>query len=285
MHLAGLELAHPVLNGSGTFDALAAHGVFGDELYERFPFAAYVTKTVTVEPRGGNSPPRLWEAASGLINSIGLPNGGLNGFLDEELSRLAQLPVPLIVSVAGFDLGEWSQLVERIGAQSKVAALELNVSCPNVSSGCEFGSNATEIQRLLRCLRPLTKGPLIVKLSPNVIDVTEVALAAQECGADALSLINTLRAMALNPVTARPWLGGVTGGLSGPAVKPVALAMTAAVADRCHCPVIGMGGVASGADAKQFLDVGATCVAVGTESFRDPLAAERVRRELQELRS
>jgi dihydroorotate dehydrogenase (NAD+) catalytic subunit len=278
--LAGLELEHPVLNGSGTFDAIAALRAFGDELRARFPFSAFVSKTITVAPRAGNPPPRLWEAPAGLINSIGLPNRGLDGFLAQDLPVLATLPVPLVVSVAGFSTDEFEVLVRGVARRDEVAALELNVSCPNVKSGCVVGSEAAEMAALMRRVRPLTEKPLIVKLTPNVADVAPVARAAQDEGADALSLINTLRAVAVDPVSGHPWLGAGSGGLSGPAVRPVALAMTAAVAAATDLPLVGMGGIQDGRHALEFIAQGATCVAVGTETFRDPEAATRVRAEL-----
>ena len=278
--LAGLELEHPVLNGSGTFDALAALRTFGDSLREAFPFSAFVSKTITLAARGGNRPPRLWESPAGLINSIGLPNKGLDGFLEHDLPVLAALPVPLIVSVAGFSLDEFATLVGTVASRPEVAALELNVSCPNVKSGCVVGSEAGEMAALMRRVRPMTGKPLIVKLTPNVSDVAPVARAAEEGGADALSLINTLRAAAVDPVSGAPWLGAGTGGLSGPAVRPVALAMTAEVAAATELPLIGMGGIQDGASALEFIAQGASLVAVGTESFRDPMAGARVRDEL-----
>jgi dihydroorotate dehydrogenase (NAD+) catalytic subunit len=278
--LAGLELEHPVLNGSGTFDAVAALRTFGDELRERFPFSAFVSKTITPAPRGGNRPPRLWESPAGLINSIGLPNKGLEGFLEHDLPVLSTLPVPLIVSVAGFSHDEFATLVSAIAARPEVAALELNVSCPNVKSGCVVGSEAGEMAALMRRVRPLTAKPLIVKLTPNVSDVSPVATAAQDGGADALSLINTLRAAAVDPASGRAWLGAGTGGLSGSAVRPVALAMTAEVAAATELPLIGMGGIQGGRHALEFVAQGASLVAVGTESFRDPMAGARVRDEL-----
>ena len=284
IELAGLRLAHPVLNGSGTFDAIAALRTFGDALRERFPFAAFVSKTITLAPRGGNATPRLWEAPAGLINSIGLPNKGLEGFLARDLPELATLPVPLIVSVAGFSHDEFAALVAGVGERDEVAALELNVSCPNVKSGCVIGTEAGEMTALMGRLRPLTTKPLIVKLTPNVSDVVPVARAAEEGGADALSLINTLRAAAVDPGTGNPWLGAGQGGLSGPAVRAVALALTSQVAAHTTLPIVGMGGIQGGRDALDFLSVGACCVAVGTESFRDPAAGSRVRDELdQEL--
>jgi dihydroorotate dehydrogenase (NAD+) catalytic subunit len=279
-HLAGVELEHPVLNGSGTFDAVAALRTFGDELRDRFPFSAFVSKTITLAPRGGNRPPRLWESPAGLINSIGLPNKGLEGFLEHDLPVLDTLPVPLIVSVAGFSEEEFATLVRTVAERREVAALELNVSCPNVKSGCVVGSEAGEMAALMRRVRPLTAKPLIVKLTPNVSEISPVARAAEDGGADALSLINTLRAAAVDPTTARPWLGAGTGGLSGPAVRAVALSLTAAVASATELPVVGMGGIQSGRHALDFIAQGASCVAVGTETFRDPMAATRVRDEL-----
>jgi dihydroorotate dehydrogenase (NAD+) catalytic subunit len=281
----GLELAHPIINASGTFDAIAARRVFGAALHERFPFAAFVSKTVTLAPRQGNPPPRLWEQPAGLINSIGLPNKGLGGYLADDLPELAGLPVPLVVNVMGFSREEVATLVRAFAAHPDVAALELNVSCPNVETGLIMGADPNEVSRLLDVLRPLTAKPLIVKLTPNASDVPAVARAAQEAGADAVSLINTLRGMALRPGTGDPWLGGGTGGVSGPSVRAIALAQLSAVRAAVQIPIVGMGGVACGQDALELLRCGATLVAVGTESFRDPLAGDRVARELAELES
>jgi dihydroorotate dehydrogenase (NAD+) catalytic subunit len=242
-----------------------------------------VTKTVTLVPRQGNPPPRLWETAAGLINSIGLPNKGLAAFLADDLPRLAELPVPLIVNVMGFRRGEVGQLVAAFAARPEVAALELNVSCPNVESGLVMGSDPGETAALVERVRPLTAKPLIVKLTPNATDVGAVAAAAESAGADGLSLVNTIRGMALDPRTGAPWLGGRTGGLSGPAIRAAALAQVADVAARVRLPIVGMGGVQSGRDALDLLHAGATLVAVGTESFRDPAAGTRVAAELADL--
>jgi dihydroorotate dehydrogenase (NAD+) catalytic subunit len=280
----GLELEHPIVNGSGTFDAIAARRTFGDAAFERFPFAAFVSKTITLEPRHGNPPPRLWETASGLINSIGLPNRGLHGYLEHDLPVLARLPVPLVVNVMGFTREEVATLVEAVGARDEVGALELNVSCPNVESGLIMGADPAETAALLERVRPLTSKPLIVKLTPNATDPGAVAAAAQDAGADAVSLINTLRGMALDPETGAPWLGGRTGGVSGPAIRSIALAQVADVAARVEIPVVGMGGVENGADAHALLQAGAALVAVGTASFRDPLAGARIASELDEHR-
>jgi dihydroorotate dehydrogenase (NAD+) catalytic subunit len=282
VELCGVELRGPVLNGSGTFDAIAARRAFGDVLLdpERFPFDAFVSKTITLEPREGNPPPRLWEAPVGLINSIGLPNKGLEGFLRDDLPRLAELPVPLVVSVMGFSRDELARMVEAVGERDEVAMIELNVSCPNVETGLVMGADPAETAAGVERVRPLTEKPLIVKLTPTASDPAGVAVAAERAGADAISLINTLKGMALDPETRRPWLGGRTGGLSGPAVRPVALEQVAAVSGRVGIPVIGMGGISSGRDAQDFLDAGASCVAVGTESFRDPAAGRRIAYEL-----
>jgi dihydroorotate dehydrogenase (NAD+) catalytic subunit len=285
VELCGIELEHPVINGSGTFDALAAHRAFGDELIERFPFAAFVTKTVTLAPRQGNPPPRLWELPAGMINSIGLPNKGIHRFIADDLPALARLPVPLIVNVMGFSRDDVAELVCALGDRQEVAALELNVSCPNVETGLVMGADPLELAALLDRVRLLTGKPLIVKLTPNAADVPAVARAAEQAGASALSLINTLRGMALEPQSGRPWLGAITGGVSGPAIRAIALAQVHAVASAVEIPVIGMGGIGSGRDALDLLRAGADLVAVGTESFRDPAAGCRIARELDELTS
>ena len=280
--LCGIELAHPVMNGSGTFDAVAARRAFGDEILERFPFSAFVSKTITPQARAGNPPPRLYEAPSGMINSIGLPNKGLEGFLESDLPAIAEVPVPLIVSVMGTSHDEFTRLVEAVAPRDEVAAIELNVSCPNVESGLIVGEQPSETRSLLEVLRPLTAKPLICKLTPNVADPASIAAAAEQGGADAVSLINTLKATAIDDATLRPWLGAGSGGLSGPAVRSIALHQVRGVASAVDIPVIGMGGIESGADALAFIAAGADAVAVGTASFRDPLAGERVRAELAE---
>jgi dihydroorotate dehydrogenase (NAD+) catalytic subunit len=276
----GVELEHPVINGSGTFDAIAAQRAFGPKLRERFPFSAFVSKTITPAPREGNPPPRLWETPAGMINSIGLPNKGLAGFLHSDLPVLAALPVPLIVSVMGKSHDQFVELVEGVGERDEVGALELNVSCPNVESGLIVGEQPSETFALLQALRPLTAKPLIVKLTPNVADPGSVAQAAEQGGADAVSLINTLKATAIDPGTLRPWLGAGSGGLSGPAIRAVALEQVRTVSAAVAIPVVGMGGICSGADALAFIAAGASLVAVGTENFRDPAAGLRVRDEL-----
>jgi dihydroorotate dehydrogenase (NAD+) catalytic subunit len=305
----GLELAHRVINGSGTFDVIAARKAFGPPLDAEFPFAAYVSKTITLEPREGNPPPRLWEAPSGLINSIGLPNKGLEAYMAEDLPRLTGLvtrapgsrrgagarrssgagrmrPVPLITNVMGSTAEEFAALAEACEARAEIAALELNVSCPNVRTGLDIGADPEQLEQVIAHVRTRTRKPLIVKLTPNTADVASCAEAAEAGGADAVSLINTLRALALaRPRAGGPgvaWLGGGTGGLSGPAVRAVALAQVAAVAARVRIPVVGMGGVERTAHARDMLDAGATLVAVGTASFRDPAVAAQIAHGLAE---
>ena len=295
IQFCGMRLAHPVINGSGTFDAIAARRVFGEGLIRAFPFSAYVSKTITLEARDGNPPPRLWEPAGGLINSIGLPNKGLAGYLAHDLPELARLtadvgrslsadPPPLITNVMGSSADEFAALVEACSRRSEITAIELNVSCPNVKTGLDIGADPRALEHVVRRSRELTAKPLIVKLTPNTADVPSCAQAAQDGGADAVSLINTLRAMAIAPASegrpAEPWLGGRTGGLSGPAIRAVALAQVAAVANRVDIPVVGMGGVQCARHARELLDVGATLIAVGTESFRDPAAGGAIAREL-----
>jgi dihydroorotate dehydrogenase (NAD+) catalytic subunit len=277
----GIALAHRIVNGSGTFDAIAAHRAFGDALYEQFPFAAFVSKTVTLAPRQGNPPPRLWEQPGGMINSIGLPNKGLEGYLREDLPRLAELPVPLIVNVMGSTREDVARLVAAFAERDEVAALELNVSCPNVKTGLIMGADPAELAGLLDAVRPRTDKPLIVKLTPNCAAPADVAAAAEAHGADAVSLINTLRGMAMHPNRpGEPWLGGGTGGVSGPAVRAIALSQVREVRQRVNLPIIGMGGVQSGRHAQDLRGAGADLVGVGTESFRDPLAARRIATEV-----
>jgi dihydroorotate dehydrogenase (NAD+) catalytic subunit len=312
VEFCGLRLAHRVINGSGTFDAIAARRAFGAALARDFPFAAFVSKTITLQPRDGNPSPRLWEAPSGLINSIGLPNKGVDAYIAEDLPQLAELlagagedapeadpaaaRVPLITNVMGSSADEFAALVGRCEERLEIAAIELNVSCPNVKTGLDIGADPAQLEQVVSACRPQTRKPLIVKLTPNTANVPACAQAAEAGGADAVSLINTLRAMALAPVAARaggaeasssrdarartPWLGGGTGGLSGPAIRAVALAQVFAVAARVSVPVIGMGGVQRASHARDLLDAGATLVAVGTESFRDPTIASDIVREL-----
>jgi dihydroorotate dehydrogenase (NAD+) catalytic subunit len=282
VEFCGLKLRNPVINASGTFDAIAARRVYGDELLRQFPFSAFVSKTITLEPRAGNEPQRIWETPAGMINSIGLPNKGLDGFLAHDLPELGELPVPLVVSVMATGLEDFKKMVAALDERDEVAAIELNVSCPNVHSGLIVGEQPDETSALLEALRPLTAKPLIVKLTPNVADPAAVAVGAEEGGADAVSLINTMKASAIDPVSGEPGIGAGQGGLSGPAIRPIAVAQVRAVAAAVSLPIVGMGGVGCGDDALEMLVAGATLVAVGTESFRDPGAGARIAAELSE---
>jgi len=278
----GLRLRNPIINASGTFDAIAARRVYGDQLLEEFPFSAFVSKTITLEPRAGNEPQRIWETPAGMINSIGLPNKGLDGFLAGDLPQLGELPVPLIVSVMATGHKDFKRMVEALDERDEVAAIELNVSCPNVHSGLIVGEQPEETVALLEALRPVTEKPLIVKLTPNVADPASIAVAAEEGGADAVSLVNTIKASAIDLATGEPGIGAGQGGLSGPAIRPVAIGQLRAVASALELPIIGMGGISNGEDAAEMLVAGATLVAVGTESFRDPRAGARIAAELFE---
>src|ERR1700749_1383188 len=216
-----------------------------------------------------------------MIKSLGLPNKGLEGFLAEDLPKLRELPVPLIVSIMATTRDDFARCVARGGRRREVAAIELNVSCPNVHSGLIVGENPSETEALLDALRPLTEKPLIVKLTPNTADPAAVAAGAERGGADAVSLINTLKGTAVDPASGAPALGNGYGGLSGPAVRPVALEQVRSVRAAVGLPIVGMGGISTGADAAEFLALGASIVAVGTESFRDLRAGTRIAAELE----
>jgi dihydroorotate dehydrogenase (NAD+) catalytic subunit len=273
--LCGIELAHPLVNGSGTLDALAA-GTLG--------LAAFVTKTVTLDPREGNPPPRIAETPAGMVNSIGLANPGLEAFCTDHLPRLADLGVPLIVSVGGWSPADYATAVARIGADPAVAAIELNVSCPNVESGCiSIGTDAHETRSLVERCRGETDLPVLVKLSPSVADVAAIATAAAEGGAHGLVLINTVRGIAIDRDSLRPLLGGGGGGLSGPAVKPVGLHAVHQAFSATSLPIVGMGGVASAQDVVEFVAAGATVVGIGTSLFGDPQLPRRVLVDLDPL--
>jgi dihydroorotate dehydrogenase (NAD+) catalytic subunit len=257
----------PLLNASGCLDALTAPAVARS-------LDAYVTKTVTPLPRGGNEPVRIAEVEGGMLNSIGLANPGLDAFLDRHLGLLAELGVPIWVSVGGFSAAEYAESCRRLDEREEVAALELNLSCPNVE---EAADTAAEI--VAACCAATGK-PLYAKLSPATWDIGESARAVEAAGADGLSLVNTIRGLALDDRTLRPRLGRGTGGLSGPALKPIALACVHAAAAATSLPIVGMGGVQTGRDALDLLAVGAAFVALGTVLFSDPAAPGRIRADL-----
>jgi dihydroorotate dehydrogenase (NAD+) catalytic subunit len=256
-----------LLNASGCLDALTAPDVARS-------LDAFVTKTVTPLPRGGNAPVRIAETEHGMLNSIGLANPGIDAFLTDKLPRLAQLGVPVWVSVGGFEADDYAGICDRLDDRDDVAAVELNLSCPNVDEAPE---SAAEI--VARCRSRIWK-PLFAKLSPAVPEIAALALAVQEAGADGLSLVNTIRGLALDERTLQPRLGPVTGGYSGPALKPVALAAVHACYRATKLPIVGMGGVATGRDVLELIAAGATHVALGTVLFSDPDAPTRIRAEL-----
>jgi dihydroorotate dehydrogenase (NAD+) catalytic subunit len=261
-----------LLNASGCLDALAAPEVAR-------ALDAFVTKTVTPEPRGGNAPVRIAETEHGMLNSIGLQNPGIDRFLDSTLPQLAELGVPIWTSVGGFCPDDYARLCERLDRRQEVVAIELNLSCPNVDSP---EGDAAEI---VAAARAATDRPLYAKLSAALPDIAAAARAVQDAGADGLSLVNTVRGLALDERTLRPRLGPEVGGYSGPALKPVALAAVFACHRETALPIVGMGGITSGRDALEFLAAGATAVALGTVLFADPEAPQRVRQELEtELR-
>lgn len=268
--LAGIRMANPVMTASGTSGYGPEHG----ELIDLTRLGAFVTKAISPEVRKGNPPERVVETRGGMLNAIGLANIGLDRFVTEKVPYLQGVGIPVIVNVVGHCVEDFQTVCRRLDTIDCVAGLELNVSCPNVADGLEFGTDPDRLKRLVGAVRrDVGRAKLIVKLSPNVTDVAEMAAAAIEAGADALSVINTLSGMAINVDTWKPMLANRTGGLSGPAIKPVALYMVhrvyTQVARKAGVPIIGMGGISNWRDAVEFFLAGATTVAVGTALFVD----------------
>ncbi|PWI57363.1 dihydroorotate dehydrogenase B catalytic subunit [Sulfoacidibacillus thermotolerans] len=258
---------------------------FGREVaafYDLNRLGAIVVKATTLDERQGNETPRLAETPAGMLNSIGLQNPGVLRVIDEELPYLQQYDrLPVIVNVAGTAIEDYVQVVERLSQVNAVAAIELNISCPNVKcGGIQFGTDKQMAANMVRAIKQVAKVPVIVKLSPNVTDIVEMAVACEEAGADALSLINTLIGMQIDIEKRRPLLANGVGGLSGPAVKPIAVRMVYEVSSAVNIPVIGIGGIMFGADAVEFLMAGASAVQVGTANFVDPFACVRIIDEL-----
>lgn len=273
--IGSLKLRNPVVTASGTF----ASGREFSDFVDLSRLGAVVTKGVSDQPWAGNASPRIAETASGMLNSIGLQNPGVEAFVAHDLAWLAEnaAGTPVIVNVSGHCLEEYVTVIKRLEAEPSVAAYEVNISCPNVDAGgMAFGTDCASAAAVVRACRAVTDRTLIVKLSPNVTDIVEIARSVEAEGVDGLSLINTLLGMAIDAESRRPKLARVVGGLSGPAIKPVALRMVWQVAQAVSVPVIGMGGVADGTDAVEFLLAGASAVAVGTANFVDPTATMRV---------
>jgi dihydroorotate dehydrogenase (NAD+) catalytic subunit len=274
---AGLRLQNPVLSASGTF----GYAQEFESYLDLNRLGAVVVKTITRLPRAGNPAPRIVETPAGMLNAIGLQNVGIDAFIADKLPYLRKLVPPLIVNVAGESVEDFRELTKRIGDQEGVAGIELNVSCPNVAGGLDFSTDPQLTYRVVKAAREATQLPLIPKLSPNVTDIRTIARAAEEAGADGISLINTLVGMAIDVHTRRPKIANVTGGLSGPAIRPIAVRMVWQVAQAVRLPILGMGGIATGEDAVEFLLAGATVVAVGTASFIDPTSVTRVIDEIR----
>lgn len=271
--IAGLKLKNPVITASGTYGSGKEYG----RLIDINRLGAVCVKTITLQPVVGNRPPRLWETPSGMLNSIGLQNDGVAAFIANDLPYLAEQDVPVIASIAGTSVDDCSRLAKMLSALPEIDALELNISCPNAKAGgIIFGSDAKLAADVVAKTRLATTKPLIVKLTPNTGDIAAVAVACERAGADAISLINTVLGMAVDIETLRPRLGNVVGGLSGPAVKPIAVRMVWEVAKHVGVPIIGMGGIVTAADALEFILAGAAAVAVGTVNFIDPQAPLKI---------
>jgi dihydroorotate dehydrogenase (NAD+) catalytic subunit len=265
--IGGLALQNPVMTASGTF----GYGKEFESLVDLNRLGAVIVKGLSLEPARGNPPPRIVETACGMINAIGLENVGIEAFIAQELVFLQRLNVPVIANIYGRLEEEYVQLARRLDPLEAVAGIEVNISCPNVKAGgMAFGVDPAAAFNVTRAVREQTSKPLIVKLSPNVTDISEIATAVAEAGADCISLINTLSAMAIDIETRRPRLANITGGLSGPAIKPVALRMVWQAAQAVRIPVIGIGGIMTAEDALEFLIAGATAVQVGTANFIHP---------------
>lgn len=268
--IGGLQLRNPVMTASGTFGYAREFA----SLVDLNRLGAIIVKGISLQPRHGNPPPRIIETACGMLNAIGLENVGVEKFITEKLPYLRQLDTPVIVNILGDSIGDYVDLAARLDQAQGIAALEVNISCPNVKKGgVAFGTDASMAAAVTSGIRQATKLPVIVKLSPNVTDVTLIARAVEDAGADGVSLINTLLGMAIDIRSRKPRLANIVGGLSGPAIKPVALRMVWQTARAVSIPVIGIGGIGTTEDALEFLMAGATAVQVGTANFYQPTAA------------
>jgi dihydroorotate dehydrogenase (NAD+) catalytic subunit len=277
--LAGITLANPIIAASGTF----GYGIEFEEIVNLEHLGAFVTKGVSREAMEGNRSPRLIQTSAGMLNAIGLQNVGVEEFIATKLSALKKYPrANVIVNVFGYTVGDYVAVVEHLNEAEGIAAYELNVSCPNVhAGGMAFGSDPGSLEYLVARVKAVSKRPLIVKLSPNVTSIAQMAQISETSGADAVSLVNTFMAMSIDVESRRPRLTNVTGGLSGPAIKPIALRMVWETARAVKIPILGMGGIVTPDDAVEFLLAGATAVQVGTASYADPRATERLAKGLE----
>ena len=280
VNIAGIPLKNPVIAASGTF----GYGVEFEDVVHLGKLGGLVVKGLSKEAMIGNPPPRLWETAAGMLNAIGLQNIGAQAFLDEKLPRLRQIKNTVVIAnVFGYTREDYEHTIQILNAGEGIAAYELNVSCPNTQhGGLQFGSDPRSLDEVVTTAKRVANRPLIVKLSPNVTSIAQMAYVAQEAGADALSLINTFVAMAIDPETRKPRIANVTAGLSGPAIKPIAVRMVYDAAHAVKIPVIGMGGISTAADVVEFMLAGAAAVEIGTASYWDPCATEKIVDELQE---
>jgi dihydroorotate dehydrogenase (NAD+) catalytic subunit len=276
--LCGIQLRNPVIAASGTF----GYGVEFESILDLNRLGAIVVKGLSREPIAGNPPPRLWETAEGMINSVGLQNMGVAEFIKQKLPKLRRFQTPVIANVFGYAVDDYCEVVRILEDADGITAYELNVSCPNTKcGGIQFSSDPAMLASVVAPVRRLAKRPVIVKLSPNVAAIEPLAQAAETAGADAISLVNTFVALSVDARTRRPRIGNGLGGLSGPAIKPIALRMVWQAARSVRIPVIGLGGIGTGEDAAEFMVAGATAVQVGTASFWDPRATTRIARQLE----
>jgi dihydroorotate dehydrogenase (NAD+) catalytic subunit len=280
VRFCGLTLKNPVIGASGTF----GYGLEFEDVVHLDKLGGFVVKGLSREPMTGNPPPRLYETAAGMLNAIGLQNIGARAFLDEKLPKLRELKdIVVFANVFGYTREDYERTIQTLNEGDGIAAYELNVSCPNTQhGGIQFGSDPRSLDELVTTAKRVSKRPLIVKLSPNVTSIAQMAHIAQEAGADAVSLVNTFVAMAIDPETRKPRIANITAGLSGPAIKPIAVRMVYDAAHSVKIPVIGMGGISSAADIVEFMLAGATAVQIGTASYWDPRATEKIVDELQE---
>jgi len=277
---AGITLKNPIIAASGTF----AYGVEFEDVVHLSRLGGFVVKGLSREPMAGNPPPRLYETPAGMLNAIGLQNIGAAAFLEEKLPKLREIKnIVVFANVFGYTREDYERTIQILNEGEGIAAYELNVSCPNTAhGGIQFGSDPRCLDEVVTKARHATQRPLIVKLSPNVTSIAQMARVAQEAGADAISLVNTFVAMAIDPETRKPRIANVTAGLSGPAIKPIALRMVYDASKAVKIPIIGMGGISTAADVAEFMLAGATAVQVGTASYWDPRATEKIVGELEE---
>ncbi len=279
VRFAGIELKNPVIAASGTF----GYGVEFEDVVHLQRLGGFVVKGLSREPLIGNPPPRLYETAAGMLNAIGLQNIGARAFVDDKLSKLRAIKdIVVIANVFGYTREDYEHTIEILNEGEGIAAYELNVSCPNTAhGGIQFGSDPRTLDEVVTTAKRYAKRPLIVKLSPNVTSIGQMAHVAQEAGADAISLVNTFVAMSIDVKTRKPRIANVTAGLSGPAIKPIAVRMVYEASKSVQIPVIGMGGISTAADVIEFMLAGASAVEVGTASFWDPRATEKIAAELE----